>query len=139
MSKRKRIRTTQTQRTALKLLRKELGQACFMIFEVADWYKQHREDFIAVYIYNINVILLVRPSRKGLITIRPYSSDNSFNTAQGVLPIIKKLTSAKAPIKYFNRKLPLVRSTDEPWRVYVKKSNVEEMCILTPHIAREVA
>jgi hypothetical protein len=113
----KRIRTTQKQRTTLALLKERFAEQGYFIFPVAPWYRKHHRDFAAVPKEKPVGLVVVHPMRDGSISVRPF--DLIFRSE---IRKINAQVKTNCPIRWSGRRLPSSRTRPRRWDEYLPAS-----------------
>jgi hypothetical protein len=125
------IRATKEQRAALQLLRSRLGERGYFIFPVADWYRQHRLDFVAVpkEQHLRSAIVLVRPRKRGVISLRPFCRSGEYHRIKILVGELGAYTNV--PLRWSNRQLPYGRQRPDWWPDYLTPTSRKQLALLS--------
>lgn len=126
--RKKRVRTTPAQRTAMEKLRKRLGERGYVILPVARWYRRHYLDFLALPKLVPREFVLVRPSRNGTVSVRPFASPQLYGPLQAMLQTMQH--SCDGLLHWSDRMLPFARVRPDDWPKFIAPEGLRETQVL---------
>lgn len=126
------IRTTRAQRERLETLKARFGEWGYYIYDVASWYRRHRLDFVALPKMEINrgKILVVRPGKGGVISVRPFQRPGDyFHLKTKLISLAEK--KPELMIRWSNRRLPYAQQRPDWWDQYVAPADYAKLELLS--------
>lgn len=119
--KRSKVRAEKATRTTISDLRRHFGEANYFIFPVAPWYRRHKLDFLAVPKSDPTRLILVRPTRNGNISLRPFCSVTLYGEVRRNLKKRTFLVRVR-----FSTQLPYETLRLAGWHEYLPRASLQE-------------